>query len=340
MELHEAKDELDFILGKGEQGLCSGDTVVTIFGGTGANFLAGLLERAQAIGATIYRTAPNNLKRFRDERNYDKKDDANTLVEMFRLHPELFHQARAQDRAVFRLRVSYMNWSNAQRLRILAENHIDTHVKERAFLDAASFTSQQQTLEQLIEAEKARDETLKFLRKQEGALKRVIGKSLKGIPIWDQYLDDILGVGPSIASQIIVTVGDIARFTSVAAFCKFCGQHCDAKGKFPRNRRGEASDWNNIARQAFYLLRQQFVYQKDPEWGRKYRDNLARLNVKHPEPVMVENEKGKKVKRYTKAHLNKMALIKTCHQFCVKLWKEWRRLEGLPTRSPAEVKSA
>lgn len=48
----------------------------------------------------------------------------------------------------------------------------------------------------------------------------------------------------------------------------FCGVHC-IDGKFARSRKGKTSNWSPDARQALYLLGEQFNRRPESEWGKK-----------------------------------------------------------------------
>lgn len=107
----------------------------------------------------------------------------------------------------------------------------------------------------------------------------------------------------------------------------FCGAHVTKDGEFPRRRAGQTSNWSPSARQALYLLAEQWVKRPDSHWGKKLKENKARLRAIHPEVVL--NEKGKK--RYTDGHIHKMACWRTATQFVRKLAADWIKLEGSST---------
>lgn len=103
----------------------------------------------------------------------------------------------------------------------------------------------------------------------------------------------------------------------------FCGVHVMSDGKFPRRRAGQTSNWSPAARQALFLLAEQWVKRPDSYWGRKLKENKAALRGRHPEVVLVEGKK-----RYTDGHIHKMACWRTATQFVRKLASDWVKLEG------------
>jgi|SRR3989344_582317 len=101
----------------------------------------------------------------------------------------------------------------------------------------------------------------------------------------------------------------------------FCGVHC-VDGKFARRRTGQLSNWNPAARQALYLLGDQFNRRPASKWGKKLLENKAKLRQVHPEPIEVDGKK-----RYTDGHIHKMAIWRTLTKFVEALFREWTRIE-------------
>ncbi len=121
-----------------------------------------------------------------------------------------------------------------------------------------------------------------------------------------------------------------AKSRSAANLKKYMGVHVLPDGTFPRRKRGVVANWHGDARQALYLAADQFNRRPDSVWGKELRAAKARLRVIHPEPIMVENGGGKKVKRYTDGHIHKMAIWRTLSRFVERLYVEWSALEAPP----------
>lgn len=102
----------------------------------------------------------------------------------------------------------------------------------------------------------------------------------------------------------------------------FCGVHVLPDGRFPRRRSGAVANWNPEARQALYLIGDQFNRRPKSPWGQKLLGNKAKLRKAHPEPVEVDGKK-----RYTDGHIHKMAIWRTLSQFVEWLFHEWTKLE-------------
>lgn len=115
-------------------------------------------------------------------------------------------------------------------------------------------------------------------------------------------------------------------------FVKQGGKYKDvpAEKSFPRRRTGEQCNWHPLARQAFYLLCEQFNRRPITPWGQKLLHKKALRRVAHPEPVQVDViEKGKPAKkwRHTDGHIHQAGIWKTATQLCDWLFNEWTRLE-------------
>jgi hypothetical protein len=122
----------------------------------------------------------------------------------------------------------------------------------------------------------------------------------------------------------------------------FCGVHC-IEGKFARRRAGVVSNWNPAARQALYLLGDQFNRRPDSVWGKKLLENKLEYRRKHPTiecslcgvpweqctkgSETTETVVGKHPRKYTDGHIHKMAIWKTLTQFTNALFEAWTRLE-------------
>ncbi len=105
--------------------------------------------------------------------------------------------------------------------------------------------------------------------------------------------------------------------------CPHCGtQDHTMIDRFPRRRNGGVANWNGDARQALYLLGDQWNKRPDSEWGKIFRQVKVEYRKKHPEVVV---EGGKK--RYTDGHIHKMAVWYTLGKFVEWLFREWYRFE-------------
>jgi hypothetical protein len=119
------------------------------------------------------------------------------------------------------------------------------------------------------------------------SVERQLYKSMQELvsrsPLWTEYLSRIRGVGPRLASYLIVKLSP-ARFPTVSKLWKYCGLHV-VDGKAPRRRAGVNAGWNPEARTmmwrlgeklrlggGFYRMMYQAFYResaaKHPDWTR------------------------------------------------------------------------
>lgn len=78
-----------------------------------------------------------------------------------------------------------------------------------------------------------------------------------------------------------------AQRRGISKLVKFCGVHCMDDGRFPRRREGQVAKCSPSARQALYLLGDQFNRRPTSEWGKKLLECKEQYRVKHPHPIVV-----------------------------------------------------
>lgn len=111
--------------------------------------------------------------------------------------------------------------------------------------------------------------------------------------------------------------------------CPKCsGTEIAPHGVFPRQRRGTTCNWNPEVRQAMFLLGDQFNRRPNTRWGQLQREYKAKLRAKYPEPILVDGKK-----RYSDAHILRMATWKALSKFVEWLFDEWTNLEAGKTTS-------
>jgi hypothetical protein len=177
-------------------------------------------------------------------------------------------------------------------------------------------------IEKAYDELKANDLTLKALLSEEAKAERELKKAVETTDVFKNVFEQIEGCGFLITARIISAVGDIRRFETAPKLKKFLGVHVLDDGRFPRRRNSEIANWNNEARQALYLLGEQFNRRPDSVWGKYFRLCKQRLREKHPEKTI---EGGKT--RYSDGHIHKMGAWRCRSRFVEWLFKEWWKLE-------------
>ncbi len=312
-------------------GLAPNDTVLVTLGGSGDRFNYALSRQGEGIGATVYGLPAFELKNRRA--GGEKEDDAETLARVWRESPSSFYKVGPADRSLIELRERYIARQDAQRARIGCSNRLRQRFIGGIFLSKDGMYPEG-LIEDAYDEVEANDEILHGAADANGRRRGgLVGeetrrtaeltKLVESLPVYREILGDIKGMGPVIAAGIIVAIGDIRRFSNAEKLKKFCGVHVMPDGRFPRRRTGELANWHPNARQALYQFGDQMSRQKDSKWGLEMRKYKVRLREKHPEPVIGENNK----KKYTDAHIHKMATWRAITRFTEWLYGEWTRLE-------------
>jgi hypothetical protein len=320
-----------------------------VLGGSG-NYLAYVLSRrGDEIGASAHRIPGYELKKARDGESDDrsKDGDATLLAELLASKPGLFHQVTAQDRAMITVTRQFMLRMDAMKAKVACKQRLGQRSIGIAFCSPDGIYPEGGVAKKFEEMV-ANDEIYKTLVREENRLVQDLEDGLEHIPLYSQVLSTVTGVGPAIASRLVVSIGDIRRFATNAKLKKFCGVHVIGDGTdggtFARRRLGVLCNWNNDARQALYLVGDQFNRRPRSYWGQKLLENKRRYREKHPVPVEFSKGEGKKsVMRYTDGHIHKMAIWRTLSQFVCWLFSQGRRLDSgmeLRLHPDSEVQSA
>ncbi|MBI1957317.1 MAG: transposase, partial [Candidatus Niyogibacteria bacterium] len=313
-------------------GFRTGDVIGMILGGSGDNLAFALSKRTEAIHAAVFRIPPFILKNrraeFGDGRSVDA--DAETLALLVRDHRDDFYPVTRRDRDLMQLRGALNLRTDAMKARIACEQRLRQRLIGEIFRSEDGLYPEG-AIEDLFEEREASDLILSALAKEERARNHELENAAEALPVYRDILSEVVGCGPAISARIIAAVGDIRRFASAAKFKAFCGVHLLDDGRFARRRGGEVANWSPDARQALYLLGDQFLKRPKSEWGGRLIEYKKKFRAKHP-PEVVDGKK-----RYSDMHIQRMAIWRTVTKFAEWLWREWWKLEK---QLPAEQESA
>lgn len=317
LKLKDEDAELEFI----QKDLHPGDTVAMLLGGSGDRFAASLGKQAQRISAKLIRIPPFVLQQQRTVFNAEPSRDHFSLLQIAEEFPHLCYAFREVDRELIWVKETYFARQEAQDARIQCENRIRARLIGRIFLsDEGGFPEGK--LADLFDDEKANDKILQALIEEEKLRNRDLKKAVHRLPVWHKVFAPIEGCGETIAAGLVAAIGDIRRFETKAKLKAFCGVHVNEDGGFVRRRTGQVANWHSEARQALYLLADQFNRRPESTWGQKLRGYKAALRSRHPEVVMLNGKK-----RYTDGHIHKMGMWRTITRFVESLHAEWSKLE-------------
>jgi len=347
-------------------GLQTGDLVGMSLGGLGDLMAYSISCNGEKGGFAVKRLPPYKLKAERENKKMEKGDDAELLAILIKESPEIFRDLAKRDRAMVKLR-------ETERLRKFVQGDRKAcAMRVRSAVMGSIFCSEaggypEGGLEKVFELALANDLVLVALEKKEGRLNGQLKSACEDLPIYRAIKPLVTGAGPSILGSIFASIQDIGLFDTPGKMKAFCGLHVQQDGSFPRKRVGVKCNWNPGARQAFFLLGDQFNRRPGTFWGNRLLTNKAEYKQKHPHPILIaddgkeypliEGQFKKKSAQYTiggisgqvshcepvtvsgrqkyfNGHLHKMAIWRTLGEFAEWLYWKWRTLEGYPARLP------
>ena len=302
-------------------GMRYGDTVVIGMGGSGDRFASALSncfsEAADNTG--VYRLPSFLIK---EKCGSDKDKQAACLAQLYIDHPEFFRRMTVKDRALILVREQLRARTEAMKARIVVEQQLRISFIGQIFCSPEG-KYPEGSIEILFDNVRANDEVLLALAVVEKKREKELVNTLKGLKVFQDLFDPIEGCGPMIAARLIASIGDIQQFSSDAKLKAYVGAHVLPDGRFARKRSGEVANWSNDARQALFLLGDQFNRRPNSVWGIKLRQYKTKFRAIHPEVVIGENGK----KKYTDMHIHKMATWRILTKFVEWLYKEWRCID-------------
>lgn len=311
-------------------GIQRGDMIAMMLGGSGDYFAYALSRKLTGMAGVVVRIPPFKLDAARAE-GAKKDDDAILLATLASQKLDEFYETQVRDRGIIRLRNEYRLRMDTMKARIGCEQRLfQRHIGSIFCSEQGYFP--EGSLIKAFDSTKATDAVFQALLAEEKAAEKRLVQAVEALDVYEKVFGPIKGIGPMIAARIINSVIDIRRFKTKAKFAKFLGVHVilkDAEGglvprerQFPRRRNGQTANWHPDGRQAMYLLGDQFLRQSDKtHWGRYLIAQKMAFRARHPE----EEVGGKK--RYTKGHIQKMALWRTLTRFAGFLYREWSKLE-------------
>ena len=320
---------------KGYHGLRTGDVVGLIAGGSGGILTFALSRRAEEIKAEVLTISPGVFKDLRAESS-DKDDDALLLARTVRDEYTRFKPVTLRDRQMITLIETWRDREQVMKERIAAEQRLRQRMIGYIFCSEEG-RYPEAALEDAFDQERSNNVIVKALLKEEVGLKKAVEEAVEQMPVYKEFLSKVEGCGPLIAARLIAGVGDIRKYDDINRFKAYCGVHV-RDGEFPKRKAKSRANWNALARQGFYLfVADQCLKRKDSEWGKKLRGYKAKFRAAHP----VEVKDGKRT-LYTDGHIHRMAIWRTATRFAEKLFREWRKIEGLagPAQTPKKVRPA
>lgn len=327
-ERREIKNEddvtvIDFI----ETGICAGDVVLMVMGGSGSFYAFALSNKLEKLGSGgVYWIGSTLFKRLCDEHQLDRSrlkeiDDAGrrtevtfdheALPKLFELAGSQFHRVTARERDLILLQDVHQRRHEAMDGRMACAQCVRQRLKKTVYCVLDGYPEGGVKL--FIEQGLANDEILLALQKQEKKVTAELKKLMHSLPVWNVFAP-IEGVGELTATALVVAIQDVNRFPGDAQLKAFLGVHTlrsdgnkfqkgekptAGNSKFARRRQGQLSNWNQDGRQALYLIGEQFcVWKKNSPWGVVAQEVKRRWLEKHPTPeCWVKDSAGAVIER-------------------------------------------
>ncbi len=357
-------------------GLKARDALAMSLGGSGDYFAFAASNKLHSMDGEVFRIPPFKLRGHRG--NEPKENDAKLLAELAHMHGEDFYPTVVRDKSIILVRETFKLRTDAMKDRMACAQRLRQRLIGMMFCSTTGGFPDGD-IEKRFEKLKANDPIFTAIEAQEAKAFKAMTKAVEGTDVWQKLFADLPGVGPAIAARIISAIIDIRRFETDAKLKKFMGVHLipqaveegspDSTPRwiFPRRRNNEVANWNPDARQALYLLADQFVKKPGSVWGMKLNWYKRKFREKHPEVCVqvtqavasklgIETEKfvcipigpaPQKVKtkytaknpvtgeditisgpqRYGDGHIHKMAIWRTLTKFVEWLHREWWNLE-------------
>lgn len=175
---------------------------------------------------------------------------------------------------------------------------------------------------------------------------------LKGWPIYNQWLKDQKGCGPTMSGVLLSEI-DIHRAETPSAIWAYCGLAVDADGHAQRRKKGEKCGYNPWLKSKIVKVLADCMIKARSPWREFYDNYKTRKQNQRVEICMacdgkkkINNAKCSNCKGTggpapwgkSDAHRHAAAMRYMVKMFLLEFWKEWRQLEGLPIVEPyAEV---
>jgi hypothetical protein len=257
-------------------------------------------------GASIYRTTTHQTRKYRDELGIEKNhahpahdEDAKIIYELYEAQPDQFYKM-TWNPIFSEFRALYALFKEIQKVRIANGN--------RSWANPDS---------ELLQA------NVDNLKSQEETILKEIENKLETMPIWTNFLSNVIGVGVATAAGLLAYVGDIARFPNVSCMMKYFGLDVQ-NGKAPRKQVGKSAMWHHEGRALILgVIADLFIKAKGGDYTNKTGKIIRRR--KCPYRSIYELEKAKQLEMVDKPIIaEKRARRKMMKEFIKDFYKAYK----------------
>lgn len=241
---------------------------------------------------------------------YEQKDADGKRVTIVNL---LVEQTIRENESLRYLRFYTRTLYDIQRLRISAGNQRDA--LERMGVSES-------------ELDWIRENVHHSLDRLESTIERRCKVYLDKMPIWTEYLKQIKGVGPRLASSLVSIIVTPKRFPNTAKLWKYAGLGKNDDGSLQRRKAGQQDNWSADLKMTIYKFEDAIIKTKGG-----YRNLYDQFKAREVEL----NEQRPKADKLSKGHVNQRARRRVGKLFLAHLLEVWRTQEGLPVRKPYPI---
>lgn len=191
------------------------------------------------------------------------------------------------------------------------------------------------------------------MRKIEDAGTRRLDKALEGIPIWEEFLKGVKGIGPKMGALLIAET-NIENCSTPSKLWAWWGLHV-VNGQAARRKVGEKATYSPFRKaKVVKVLAESLLKQKSPDYYEAYQSYKHRKETQMVQECMAckgtgqanrkDEETGKSTKVHcwncdgtggpapwgvTPEHRHRAALRYMVKRVLLDMWRMWRKLEGL-----------
>jgi hypothetical protein len=200
------------------------------------------------------------------------------------------------------------------------------------------------------DAEKTFQKARELEAATEKEYERIVWREIKDLPIVEQWLSKVRGIGPRLAGLLVALIGDIERFATVSKLWAYAGLHVK-EGKAVRLVKGQKANWSTELKTTCYKISESLWKLGGPyqELGATYKEYLIAREVGKGNVIWRTDEGGKKTiafapraaaasaepmlppeqPEWTLGRIHAMARRRMVKLFLSHLWSVWREIEGL-----------
>ena len=174
-----------------------------------------------------------------------------------------------------------------------------------------------------VRSEEVPDPKIVWLMEQmqnlEASTFATIKETVKSVPVYQEWLKGVKGIGPCFGAGLIAYIQTPERFHTISSLWTYSGYGINGDGTIQRRKKGEKANWNPQLKTLVWKIGNSFIKTKGA-----YRDLYETVRAEYDAKWPEESD----------GHRLNAARRKMVKIFMSHLWLVWRELEGLPVSQP------